>query len=326
MVRGDLLGPETLSEEMGQALRHPASVHEDERGAVLEHVGGDAVDNLAELLGRGHGRQLGLGQLDAHVETPGMPAVHDGRGHRGSGPTEQARRLLDGALRGRQADALRSATELEMLESLERDGQVRSPLVTGQGVDLVHYDRLHVAQDGPAALGGDEEVQALGCGHQERRWGLHHGGAGPRRGVAGAHRHRDGGNGQSQFARHLGDLGQGTLEVLVDVDGQGLERRHVDHPHHGAQVLAPLRGPIGGVDGDEEAGQGLARAGGRGDQGVGALGDTRPPLLLGRGGAGREAAGEPGGDGGMEPVEPGVPGRVGRRLGGEHRDHSITSV
>ena len=100
--------------------------------------------------------------------------------------------FLDRALRGGQADALRAPAELEVLEALEGDGQVRAALVARQGVDLVDDHRGHAAEHGPAALGGDHEVEALGRGHQERRRGLDHGGPGPGRGVAGAdgHGHR----------------------------------------------------------------------------------------------------------------------------------------
>ena len=49
--------------------------------------------------------------------------------------------LLDGALGGRQADALGPAGRLEVLETLEGEGQVRAPLVPGQRVDLVHDHR-----------------------------------------------------------------------------------------------------------------------------------------------------------------------------------------
>ncbi len=91
---------------------------------MLEHVSGDAVDHLAELLGRRHRRELGLGQLDADRQLAGVAAVHDGGLLGISGPAQQAGRVLDGALRGRQADALGSPTELEVLEALEGDGQV----------------------------------------------------------------------------------------------------------------------------------------------------------------------------------------------------------
>ena len=108
----------------------------------LEHVGGDAVDDLAELLGGGHRRQLGLGELDGDVEPPGVPAVDDGGGSGRPDPAQEAGRVLDGSLGGRQADALGPGPELEVLEALEGEGQVRAPLVPGQGVDLVHDHRL----------------------------------------------------------------------------------------------------------------------------------------------------------------------------------------
>ena len=107
---------------------------------------------------------------------------------------------------------------------------------------------------------------------------------------------------------------------------RALSGRHVHDAYRPLDVLAALGGAVDGVDGHQEAGQGLARTGRRGDQGVGALGDEGPALLLGRGGAVGEPPGEPGGDGGMEPVEPGAARRVGGRVHGEHRAHSITSV
>ena len=131
---------------------------------------GDAVDDLAELLGRRHRGELGVGQLDADRQPAGVAAVHDGgrRGRRPA-PLSSARRLLDGPLRGRQADALGPASELEVLETLEGEREVRAPLVACQGVDLVDDDRGHRAEHGPAALRRDEEVEALGRGDEEGR-------------------------------------------------------------------------------------------------------------------------------------------------------------
>ncbi len=124
VVRGHLLGPETLAEEMGEPFRQPPRVHEHQRGAVRAHVVGDAVDHLVELLGGRHRGELGVGELDADVEAAGVTAVHDGGLAGGTCPGEQARRLLDGTLGRRQADALGPGAELEMLEAFEGDRQV----------------------------------------------------------------------------------------------------------------------------------------------------------------------------------------------------------
>ena len=52
-----------------------------------------------------------FGELDADLEVTGMTAVHNGGLAGVTGPAEQARRVFDGALCRRQADALRSPVE-----------------------------------------------------------------------------------------------------------------------------------------------------------------------------------------------------------------------
>ena len=99
---------------------------------------------------------------------------------------------------------------------------------------------------------------------------------------------------------HLGDLAQRDLEVLVDVDGQRLERGDVDDLGRPLHRLAARGGEVQLVDGDQEAGQRLARAGGRGDERRLAGRDVRPALLLRRGGAVGEALLEPRPHRGME--------------------------
>ena len=50
-----------------------------------------------------------------------------------------------------------------------------------------------------------------------------------------------GGTAKPESFGRLGDLGQRALEVLLDVDGQRLERRDVDDPGPALQVLTGLR-------------------------------------------------------------------------------------
>ncbi len=135
-----------------------------------------------------------------------------------------------------------------------------------------------------------------------------------------------GGTANPSSRRDLGDLGQRALEVLMDVDGEGLQRRDVHHAHRPPDVLAAFGGTIGGVDRHQESGQGLARTGRGRDEGVGAPRDEGPSLGLGLGRTGGEPPGEPGGDGGVKAGQRRGGTRVGGRVHGEHHDHSIISV
>ncbi len=60
---------------------------------------------------------------------------------------------LDRPLRGGQADSLGAAFQLDVLEALEAEGEVRAPLITGQGMDLIDDHRAHPGEREPAALG-----------------------------------------------------------------------------------------------------------------------------------------------------------------------------
>ena len=84
---------------------------------------------------------------------------------------------------------------------------------------------------------------------------------------------------QPEAGRLVGDAGQRELEVLVHVGGQGPQRRDVDDPgrrrRRGVDARLGL-GPVGGVDGHQEAGQGLAGAGRRGHQDVAPRRDVGP--------------------------------------------------
>ena len=98
-----------------------------------------------------------------------------------------------------------------------------------------------------------------------------------------------------QFGR---DAGERQLEIAVDVVRQRLERRDVDHLR-GIGQLAGDGLPHQPIDRREERRQGLARAGGRGDQCVAPSGNRRPRRHLRRGGL-RELRGKPARNGGME--------------------------
>src|SRR5882672_9617590 len=72
-------------------------------------------------------------------------------------------------------------------------------------------------------------------------------------------------------------------EILVNICGKRLERRDVDDPYFIRQPALLYAFPQEIVDRREERGQGLARAGGRGDERVFAAADGAPAFELGFG-------------------------------------------
>ena len=191
-------------------------------------------------------------------------------------------------------------------------------LVAGQGVHLVDDDGVDAGQDGPRRGRGQQEIERLrGRDEKVRRRPAHRRTFGGR-GVAGPDGHREVRGLHAEALGLLGDAGQGQLQVLVDVDRQGAERRDVDdtgsRPGEGAPAWAGAA-PVGGVDRHQEAGQGLAGAGRRGHQDVSTLLDPRPRRALGQGRAGREPPVEPLGHGGVERPQDGVGGQAGQEPG-----------
>ena len=95
------------------------------------------------------------------------------------------------------------------------------------------------------------------------------------------------------------DLRERPLEVLLDVVGEGAQRRDVEDMRFVGErrALSDER-----IARREKSGQRLSRARGRGDQAVAAFADRRPALAL-RGRRLAQAIGEPRGDGGMEGVQ-----------------------
>ena len=168
---------------------------------------------------------------------------------------------------------------------------MRAALVAGDGVDLVHDDGSGAGEHGPPALAGEKDVERFRRGHQDVRRLPAHGLARRARGVAGAHHGADAGAGLPGLGQGAVDARERHFQVLVHVVAEGLERRDVDHPGRVGQ-RRPAAVPDQGVDGGEEPGQGLARAGGGGDEGMASGGHRLPCLRADRVplGAGRSAA------------------------------------
>ncbi len=104
---------------------------------------------------------------------------------------------------------------------------MRASLVVHHCVDLVDDDRADVAENLAALLGGEQNEERLGRRDQDmRRPPQHRPPRGTRR-VARAHRGSDLGEWRAAGGRERRDLGERTVEVLLDVVPQRFEGRHV---------------------------------------------------------------------------------------------------
>ena len=313
------------AQQVREPLGHLPGVDEDEGRPVAADEVGERVHDLVELFGRHHSAELVGGEHDAEVEPALVADVDDGtaRGPIGvraflARADEQAGDALDRALRGRAADARRTAPAVagdEPVEPFEAEGEVRPALVAGERVDLVDDDRADRAEHLPTASRGDEQVERLGGRDDDVGWPAEHRGARRGRGVAVADRDAERPHVVTDLLADRADRRERRLEVLRHVDGERAQRRDVEDR---GRRTGPGRGPVAQatVDGDEEGGERLARAGRRGDEGVLAAGDRRPAERLGGGGAGGEAATEPLRDRRMERVEGRAGGHETRFYGG----------
>ena len=186
---------------------------------------------------------------------------------------EEAGDLLDGSDRRRQPDPLGRLRQ-QLVEPLQRQGEVRAALGPGDRVHLVDDDGLDAAQR-LAGLRGEHQEQRLRGGDQDVGRRTSETAPLVGRGVAGADADREVGLRQPQPGRGVPDAGQRGAQVALDVDGQRLHRRDVEDP---AAVPAVGRGRLAGqpVERPQERGQRLAGPG-RGDhQGVAARADGVP--------------------------------------------------
>ena len=265
----DALLPD-LVEPGGEALGEPAGVGEDEGRGVLGDEVDDALldvrpDRGALLLAGGRPAEVAgglpelghVGHRDDDLEVPllGRRRLHDVDG---AAAGEVAGDLLDRPDGGGQPDALRGPLEVGV-EPLEGEGQVGAALGAGQRVHLVDDDRLDAGERLAGGRGEDEE-QRLGRGDEDVGGGAREGAALVGRGVARAHRDGDVGLGQPEAGGGVPDADERAAQVALDVDGERLHRRDVEHP---AARQPGLGQRLGGqpVERPEEGRQGLARPG-----------------------------------------------------------------
>ncbi|GEM_PF-5599104 len=123
------------------------------------------------------------------------------------------------------------------------------------------------------------------------------------RGIAGAHGGADPQSWQTLPLKLFGDAGEWVLQVDLDVVGQRLEGRDIDHESLFRQMTAHFQALMNQVvDHRQKRSKGFTGAGGRGDQGGLASLDQRPRVGLGSGDC-RKCLVEPGADGRMKVVE-----------------------
>jgi hypothetical protein len=168
-------------------------------------------------------------------------------------------------------------------------------------VDLVHDHDARGLQHLAGALRREQQVERLGRGHQDVRRRAQHRRAFVLGRIAASYRRGDLRAVDAHFLGEGPNLPARLGEVLVDVRGQGLERRDVDHAHFVRQpaFFHALDEEL--VDGREERSERLPGAGRRRDQRVGAAPDGGPAFGLGGGGL-AEAALPPALEDGMEIV------------------------
>ena len=166
VVRGDVLRAEPLGQVARDALGLAAGVDEHQRGAMLAHELREAIVDLRPDLPGHHRFQRRGRDLELQIALAHVPGIDDGAvgaavGAQVARADQEARHLLDGLLRGRQADA-RQLPAGERFEPLERERQVHAALAADHGVDLVHDHGARGREHPPAGLRAHEDVERLG--------------------------------------------------------------------------------------------------------------------------------------------------------------------
>ena len=168
---------------------------------------------------------------------------------------------------------------------------MRSALIIRDGVNLVDDHGVHAAQVLAALLRGQQNVERLRRGDQNVRRRFEHRPALRYRRVAGADSGADRRAEVPALERELLNFLQRRFEVLLDVVRERFQRRDVDDLRFAAQP-AFERFTDEAVDTNEKRREGLAGAGGCGDEHGPAVADDRPAQFLRLSGR-TEAAHEP---------------------------------
>ena len=185
----------------------------------------DSVGEVGEVVDR-HG--------DPDVEPLAARRRHDADRPRAR---EEPCDLLAGPHRGREPDALHRRGR-ELVEPLERQGEVRAALGAGERVDLVDDDRLDAAQR-LAGRRREHEEQRLGRRDEDLGRMRHERPALGRQRVARADADAHLGHLDAVRGRRARDADERGAQVALDVDAERLQRREVDDLRAGGRGIRP---------------------------------------------------------------------------------------
>ena len=146
-----------------------------------------------------------------------------------------------------------------MLETLERDREVRTALRSGNGVDLVDDDRAQRAEHPASTKSREQDVQRLGRRDEDVRRRAHHPRARRRGRVTGTHADSNLGEVDVGSAEPIAQLRQRPFEISLDVVVQRLERRDVEQMNR-VRERAFEPGGDERVELPQECGERLSRA------------------------------------------------------------------
>jgi hypothetical protein len=170
---------------------------------------------------------------------------------------EKLRDLAQRLLRRGQSNALKSSAQL--LQSLQRQRQMRPPLIPRQRMNLINNHRLDRLEHLAPTPRGQQDVQRLGRRDENvRRLAQHRRPLRLRR-IPGAHRYSN----LRKLRIQLRQLAQRRLQILLHVVAQRPQWRDVQDMSLVAQP-APLARKR--IDGPQVRSDGLPHARGRGDE------------------------------------------------------------
>ena len=156
---------------------------------------------------------------------------------------------------------------------------MRPALVIGHRVNFIHNHGLDIAQNRPALVGREQNVERLRRRHQNVRRTLQHQPTVFRQRVAGTHRSANLWHQQPALRCQRQNLSQRPFQIFLDVVAQRLQRRNVENfrPVH---QLASQRLAHQPVNASQKGSESFARPRRRGNQRGPPRQNVRPALLL----------------------------------------------